>query len=77
LPFTFLDTGGSDTEHFKAALDKARVALESIRRFQVRIEDRAKSAKISERANGLEAALNELLPYLAPEKLIDRMICST
>ena len=50
------------------ALDKAGAALESIRRFQVRIEDQGESVKISEWANGLEVALNEFLRGLPRER---------
>jgi len=61
LAFTFLETAriesGSDPEHCKAALEKVRVALESIRRFHSRIANSVERDRIQVRSDKLEAAL--------------------
>jgi hypothetical protein len=62
LAFTFLETAKteseSDPEHCKSAVAKAQAALETIRKFQGRIEDRDEWSKINSRADHLEAALS-------------------
>jgi hypothetical protein len=50
---------GRDDAHSQAALEKARVALASIRRFEGRIEDPRAWKNIHDRADDLEAALRE------------------
>jgi hypothetical protein len=63
LAFTFLETArieaGFDARHSKSAVEKARTALASIRRFQRHVEDQNALAKINDRANQLEAAIDE------------------
>ena len=55
LGFTFLETArveaDSDSAHCKAALEKARAVLESVRRFQSRIDDPGERNKIKASAN--------------------------
>jgi len=62
LAFTFLQTAKieswNDADHCKATLEKVRIALESIRGFQGRIEHVVERNKIHRRVNELEAALN-------------------
>jgi hypothetical protein len=63
LAFTFVQTGsievGSDDSHAKAAFQKAAVALDTIRRFQGRVEDVAEWSKINDRAAQLETLLGQ------------------
>jgi hypothetical protein len=62
VAFTFLETarieGGSDVSHSMAAVEKARIALASVRKFQGRVENPDEWVKINDRANQLEAAIN-------------------
>ncbi|HWE49931.1 MAG TPA: hypothetical protein VG273_09090 [Bryobacteraceae bacterium] len=59
--FTFLDTAtieaNSDPDHSRRAVQKARTALETIRRFLVRVKDPAVHAEIASRADQLESAI--------------------
>ena len=65
LAFTFLQTAKieswNDAHHCKATLEKVRIALESIRGFQARVEDFGQRTEIHRRVNELESALNALL----------------
>jgi hypothetical protein len=60
LAFTFLQTADLDLDprHSYIAVEKARVALASVRRLVVRIEDPAVRAEINSRADELELKLN-------------------
>jgi len=62
LAFTFLDTAeiesAHDPEHRDSALAKARAALQVVRKFQGRIQDRDRWSEINARADQLEAALD-------------------
>ena len=62
LAFTFLQTVrieiGFDAKHSNAVVEKARIALASIRKFQRHVEDQNASAKINDRASRLEAAID-------------------
>jgi hypothetical protein len=62
LAFTFLQTAvieaGSDEEHCRSAFKKAQLALDSILRFQERIEDASQSKKIQGRTNELKLAID-------------------
>ncbi len=61
LAFTLLETAkieaDSNPARCEAVLGKVRVALESTRLFQKRIDDPDESGKINDRADELEAAL--------------------
>jgi hypothetical protein len=71
LAFTFLEhariESGSNEESSKAVFERVRTALESIRRFQGRIEDRSEWAKIHDGADRLETALNEFSRESGPQ----------
>ena len=62
LASAFLETArieaGSYAKHGKSAVEKARNALASIRKFQRHVEDQNASAKINDRANQLQAAID-------------------
>jgi hypothetical protein len=62
LASAFLETArietGSYAKHGKSAVEKARNALASIRKFQRHVEDPGELVKINDRANQLEAAIN-------------------
>jgi hypothetical protein len=61
LAFTFVQTAlletGSDNDHANAAMEKAAAALDTIRRFQGRIEDPAEWRKLNDRVAELESLL--------------------
>ena len=62
LAFTFLETARivaeSNARHSKSAVEKARTALASIRKFQRHVEDQNAAASINDQANRLEVAIN-------------------
>jgi hypothetical protein len=64
LAFIFLETAAIDVvdcpSHSLIALEKATVALETIRRFVSRVEDLVSRGDIEMRANKLESAIHEL-----------------
>ena len=64
LAVTFLEMAKSETglepEHSDEALGKARIALQSIRQFQGRIEDPMEWQRIQDRADELVAILDRL-----------------
>lgn len=64
LAFTFLDIAAtevkSDPPHYHQAVQKSRLALDTIRRLLPRVEDSAARAEIEARANKLEAAIRTL-----------------
>jgi len=59
MAFTLLATvrneNGDKPDHYEEAFDKARIALESIRRFQGRIDDPEAWETVRNRAHQLEA----------------------
>jgi len=64
LAFTFLQTARLEIEdspeRFRLAVSKAREALKTIRRFEVRIADEETRSRIQNRSNQLEAAIAAL-----------------
>jgi hypothetical protein len=64
LAFTFLRSvrteAGLKPDYYEEAIDKVRIALESVRRFQGRIEDPEAWQAIHHRANELEVEIEKL-----------------
>jgi hypothetical protein len=60
LAFTFLEIARNETDHHEATIDKVRTALESIHRFQSRVEDPEARERIQNRAAKLEAELEKV-----------------
>jgi len=63
LAFTFLKTAeieaDHDPAHSQSALEKAQRALESVRRFEPRIQSEGTSREIHSHANELEEAIQK------------------
>jgi hypothetical protein len=61
LGFTFLQSARTirDPDRCKVSIENVRAVLQAIRRLQGRIKDPGECAKINNRANELESALNE------------------
>lgn len=62
LGFTYLSTASieadSDQQHASAAMEKARIVLDTVRHFSPRVLDAAVRAEIEARANSLATSIN-------------------